>query len=143
MDLFEEERVFPAEVAQLPEITGFIRTLAEKARLHPKKLPHLEVAVDEVVSNICNYAYVEPPGEILVKVLGEKDRLIVSFIDEGVPFDPLTLEEPDIKKGLFDRDVGGLGIFLVRRLMDEVHYKNEKGKNVLTLVLNLNPGNET
>jgi len=134
---FVEERVFPAEVAQLPEITSFVRDLAEKARLHPKKLMHLELAVDEVVSNICSYAYVEPPGEILVKLLGEEDRLSVSFIDEGVPFDPLTLEEPDIKKDLFNRDAGGLGIFLVRRVMDEVHYKNERGKNILTLVLYL------
>lgn len=137
-----EERVFPADVKQLPEITTFICDFGEKINLHPKKLMHLELAIDEVVSNICNYAYVKPPGEIMVNLISGEGRFAVSFIDEGVPFDPLTLEEPDIKSDLFDRDIGGLGIFLVRRVMDEVHYKNDGSKNILTLVLYSQPGED-
>lgn len=135
MSALFEERVFPADVSLLPEITEFIRGFGEKSGLHLKKLKHLDVAVDEVVSNICNYAYVTPPGEILVQLKSGEGRVSVSFIDEGVPFDPLEMDEPDIKAGLFDRDTGGLGIFLVRRLMDEVHYKNDGTKNILTFVL--------
>jgi anti-sigma regulatory factor (Ser/Thr protein kinase) len=135
MEKFVDERVFDADVKLLPEITSFICQFAEKSELHPKKLMHLELAVDEVVSNICHYAYIRPPGEIVVSLTRGEGSLCVSFIDEGVTFDPLTMEEPDIKADLFARDAGGLGIFLVRRVMDEVHYKNDGKKNILTLVL--------
>ncbi|ATW27839.1 ATP-binding protein [Candidatus Formimonas warabiya] len=135
MQEVKEERVFPAQVDKIPEMIEYISACAEKAELHPKQVIHLELAVDEVVANICNYAYQNPPGEVLIHIRSGNGRFQVDFIDEGVPFDPLTLDEPDIKSDLADRKVGGLGIFLVRRFIDEVHYKREETKNILTLVL--------
>ncbi len=132
---FTEERVFPAKVEILPEITAFICDFGEKSNIHPKKMMHLDLAIDEVVANICNYAYMKPPGEILVRVKGTEGKFEVSFIDKGIPFDPLSLDDPDIASELNDREIGGLGIFLIRRVMDEVHYKREGDKNILILVL--------
>lgn len=130
-----KRRVFPAKVELIPQIGEYVSEYAEKAQLHPKQIIHLQVAIDEVVSNICHYAYQKPPGEVLVQIESEEGRFVVDFIDEGLPFDPLTVDEPNINADTADRDVGGLGIFLVRRVIDEVHYKRDGGKNILTLVL--------
>ncbi|MDD4170005.1 MAG: ATP-binding protein [Desulfotomaculaceae bacterium] len=135
MQEVKAKKVFPAKVALIPEISEYVSDCAEKAELHPKQVIHLQVAIDEVVANICHYAYQNPPGEVLVQIESGKGRFAVDFIDEGVPFDPLTVDEPDIDADIPDREVGGLGIFLVRRVIDEVHYKRDGIKNILTLVL--------
>ena len=72
---------------------------------------------------------------MLVQIESGEGRFAVDFSDEGVPFDPLAVDEPDINAEIADRDVGGLGIFLVRRIIYEVHYKRDEGRNHLTLVL--------
>ncbi|MDD2421262.1 MAG: ATP-binding protein [Heliobacteriaceae bacterium] len=131
----KKKKVFPAKVELIPEISEYVSDCAKKAELHPKQVIYLQVAIDEVVSNICHYAYQKPPGEVLVQIEAGKGQFAVGFIDEGVPFDPLTIDEPDINADLTDREVGGLGIFLVRRVIDEVHYKRDGDKNILTLVL--------
>lgn len=127
--------VFPARVESIPEISDYVSQRAEQAALHPKQIVHLQVAIDEVVANICLYAYQQPPGELTVRVASGQGRFAVDFVDEGVPFDPLTAEEPEISADIADRDVGGLGIFLVRRLIDEVHYRRDGSRNILTLVV--------
>jgi len=136
MQEVREERIFPARVDQIPEIIEYVSGCAKMAGLHPKQIVHLQVAIDEVMANICQYAYQKPPGEVLVQiVLGETGKFAVSFIDAGIPFDPLTAEEPDIDADIVERNAGGLGIFLVRRIIDEVHYQRDGTKNILTLVL--------
>ncbi|MGI6711868.1 MAG: ATP-binding protein [Bacillota bacterium] len=135
MQEVKEKKVFPAKVELIPQISEYVSGYAEKTKLHPKQIIHLKLAIDEVVANICQYAYQKPPGEVLVQVESGKGRFTVDFIDEGVPFDPLKVDEPDINADIADRKVGGLGIFLVRRLIDEVHYKRDGSKNILTLVL--------
>ncbi len=130
-----EKKAFPAKMELIPEISKYVSDLAEKAGLHPKQVIHLQVAIDEVVANICHYAYQKPPGEVLVQIESGKGRFAVDFIDEGIPFDPLMVDEPDINADIAEREMGGLGIFLVRRVIDEVHYKRDKSKNVFTLVL--------
>jgi serine/threonine-protein kinase RsbW len=135
MQEVKEKKVFPAKVELIPQISEYVSDYAEKTKLHPKQIIHLQLAIDEVVANICQYAYQKPPGEVLVQIESGKGRFAVDFIDEGVPFDPLTVDEPDINADIADREVGGLGIFLVRRVIDEVHYKRDGSKNILTVVL--------
>ena len=65
----------------------------------------------------------------------DRSRFVVELIDEGVPFDPLAVEDPDMRAGVVDRPIGGLGIFLVRRVMDEVAYLRDGSRNVLKLVI--------
>ena len=129
------ERVFDATTDTIPEVIAFIAGQAEEWGLHPQRLMQLELAVEEAVVNICLYAYEVPPGELLVRVAPEEDRFVVELVDEGVPFDPLEADEPDVLGSAEDRPVGGLGIFLVRRVMDEVASVRDGSRNVLRLVI--------
>jgi anti-sigma regulatory factor (Ser/Thr protein kinase) len=129
------ERVFAATTGAIPEVIAFIAGQAEAWGLHAQRLMQLELAVEEAVVNICFYAYEVPPGELLVRVRSEGARFVVELVDEGVPFDPLAVEEPDLRAPADQRQVGGLGIFLVRRVMDEVSYRRDAGSNVLRLVV--------
>ena len=128
------ERTWPANLEYLEEIRQFILAPVEET-LSPKRGAHLDLAVEEIVVNICSYAYQIPPGEITVRLEETEDALAVDFIDNGVPFDPLAVEEPDVARPLQEREQGGLGILLVRRVMDEVHYRREKDRNCLRIVV--------
>ena len=128
------ERTWPAKLEYLEEIRQFILAPVEET-LSPERGAHLDLAVEEIVVNICSYAYQIPPGEITVRLEETEDALAVDFIDNGVPFDPLAVEEPDVARPLQEREQGGLGILLVRRVMDEVHYRREKDRNCLRIVV--------
>ena len=128
-------RVFPATVDAVPDIIALIAGAAGAWGLHPRRLMQLELAVEEAVVNICLYAYEVPPGELLVRIEPGESRFVVELIDEGVPFDPLAVEDPDMRAGVADRPIGGLGIFLVRRVMDEVAYLRDGSRNILKLVI--------
>lgn len=129
------ENVFSAEMAELTKIIDLVVERAEEAGIHPKRIMHIQLGVEEAVVNIMNYAYEVPPGEILVRTWSEGDNLTVEFVDNGVPFDPLSLEEPDLKADIAERNVGGLGVFLIRRVMDEVYYRRENNRNILGMVV--------
>jgi serine/threonine-protein kinase RsbW len=129
------EQVFEASVEKTPDVIAFIAGHAGDWGLHPQRLMQLELAVEEAVVNICLYAYEIPPGELLVRISPGEKRFVVELVDEGVPFDPLAVEEPDLRAAAAERAVGGLGIFLVRRVMDEVAYSRDDTRNVLRLVI--------
>jgi anti-sigma regulatory factor (Ser/Thr protein kinase) len=129
------EQLFVADVGQTPAVIDFIAGHADRWGLHPKRLMQLELAVEEAVVNICLYAYEVPPGELLVRICPGEKSFVVELVDEGVPFDPLDVEEPDLRAAVEERAVGGLGIFLVRRVMDEVAYHRDGSRNVLRLVI--------
>ena len=131
------EKTFTAKLEQIPAIVDFVSEIAESVGTHPKRIMHLQLAVEEATANVCNYAYKIPPGEIQFSVSREAGRLVVRILDEGVPFDPLTLEAPDLKAEIEERPIGGLGVYLMRRVMDEVHYFREGKHNILTLIVNL------
>jgi serine/threonine-protein kinase RsbW len=128
------ERRYDARVDIIPDVMVFISAEAEAWGLHPQQLLQMELAVEEAVVNICNYAYEVPPGELFVRIhAGE--RFVVELVDEGVPFDPLAIEEPDLRAAASERQIGGLGLVLVRRMMDEVAYRREGRHNVLSMVI--------
>jgi serine/threonine-protein kinase RsbW len=129
------EKRFEAQIAVIPETTAFVAGHAAAWGLHPQRLRQLELAVEEAVANICDYAYEVPPGDFTVRIRPEASRLVVEIVDEGVPFDPLDVAEPDLRAGVADRPIGGLGILLVRRLMDEVSYRRDGTHNILTLII--------
>lgn len=131
------ERTFEADPSRIEEITAFVAAQAEEASVAARRLPHLELALEEALVNICTYAYREPPRDVTVRLLRDDRRFAVELVDEGIPFDPLEEAPlPDLSSGLEDRAVGGLGVLLIRRVTDEVHYRREEGRNVLSLVLN-------
>jgi anti-sigma regulatory factor (Ser/Thr protein kinase) len=131
------EKTFPANVSDVPAMMTFVTEAAEACEMHPKRVLHLQLAVEEAAVNVCNYAYEVPPGEIIIHMECKENKFIVRIQDEGVPFDPLKLDTPDLKASIEDREVGGLGVYLMKRVMDEVHYVRIRGRNILTLIVNL------
>lgn len=129
------ENVFTASIENIPQMVAFVAENAAAVGVHPRRVMHLELATEEAVTNICSYAYEVPPGQVSIRVSRADDAVRVEFIDNGVPFDPLAADAPDLQADLENREVGGLGIFLIRRLLDEVHYHRRDNKNILSLVI--------
>ena len=129
------EQVYLADDDQLPNVISYVSGAAEEWGLHPQRLMQLELAIEEAVVNICHYAYAVPPGELLVRLTMSPASFIVELVDEGIPFDPLAIPEPDLRAAAEERSVGGLGIFFVRRVMDEVGYMRDGSRNILRLAI--------
>ena len=129
------EKTFAASIETIPDIVGFVSETASAMGVHPKRVMHLELAVEEAAVNICSYAYEIPPGEVTIRISRETEVVRIELIDVGVPFDPLAADAPDIKSELENREVGGLGIFLIRRVLDEVHYSRSGDRNILSLAV--------
>ena len=104
-----------------------------------KVLMQTELAVEEIFVNIAHYAYKDETGEVWVscELDKEKNLFTIIFEDTGIPFDPLKRDDPDVTASAEERGIGGLGIFLTKKLMDEVRYENRDGKNILTLIKKL------
>ena len=130
-------RSFPADTGRIPEVVRFVADRAAVAGLDPEGVKRLELAVEEAVVNVCHYAYPGEGGVVVVRVAGEPSRLTVEVEDAGRPFDPLSAPAPDLAAPIDERRVGGLGIVLIRRLMDEVRYRRDGDRNLLTMVVKL------
>lgn len=95
----------------------------------------LNLALEEAVVNVMNYAYGEEKGQpVILDMEAEGDTLTFILSDNGAPFDPTAAEDPDITLSAEERGIGGLGIFLVKQLMEEVHYERENEQNKLTMI---------
>lgn len=129
------EQCFIASIENIPQMVAFVAETAEAYGVHPKRVMHLELATEEAVTNVCSYAYQVPPGKVWIHVSQAESSVRVDFIDDGVPFDPLAADAPDLQSDLDKREIGGLGIFLIRRVLDEVHYSRRDNQNVLSLVV--------
>ena len=129
------EQTFVAKLDVIPAMVEFVSATAESFGVHPKRIMHLELAVEEATANICSYAYEIPPGEVIVQITREPEMFRIKLIDSGVPFDPMAMETPDIKAELESRQVGGLGVFLIRRMLDDVHYSRSGAQNILSLAV--------
>ena len=129
------ERTWLASLDYLEDMRGFVMGVVEEGTLPPRRVSHLDLALEEIIVNICSYAYQTPPGELTIRIEDTPRSFSVEFVDNGVPFDPLSAEDPDVSRPLMERDVGGLGILLVRRIMDEVHYARRGSLNCLRIVV--------
>ena len=121
---------------QIDEVTAFVNEILSRAGCPEEIQAEIDVAVDELFGNIARYAYGPETGTATVRVETENipRSLILTFMDCGVPFDPLAEQCPDTHLlPARDRPIGGLGLFLVRRIMDEIAYRYEDGRNILTV----------
>lgn len=128
-----------ASTEHLPEVLGFIGAELEAAGADMKAQFQIDLAVEEIFVNIANYAYLEEPGQatISIDVTGLPPTAQISFYDSGIPYNPLNRQDPDISLEAEDRTIGGLGIFLVKKNMDELSYRYENNQNILTIQKNL------
>lgn len=126
----------PSRTDCLELIRDFVTKIAGKAGAEAQSVDEIELAVDEACANVMLHAHGRDPGkQIAIVVYLEPSRLTIGVKDEGALFDPTKVPSPDMEEYLRTRKVGGLGIYLIRRLMDEVEYRTgEDGKNELRMV---------
>ncbi len=133
------ELVIEADTQNLPEVQAFVGERLEAADCPPKAKMQIDLAVEEIFVNIASYAYSPGKGSATVRVEVSKEPVAVTitFVDHGVPYDPLAREDPDVKLSAGERQIGGLGIFMTKQIMDDVSYEYRDGQNILTLKKNL------
>lgn len=126
---------FPAKFEYLDEVRDFVGDKARISGFGERDIYSVQLATDEAVSNIIEHAY-EGISNASFELTCEfkRDRLVITIMDHGKPFDPSKVAIPDVKADLSERKIGGLGIFLMRKLMDEVRYEITASGNLLTLV---------
>ncbi|MCP4155276.1 MAG: ATP-binding protein [bacterium] len=126
----------PAKLENLEPMIGFIREGIEGLGFSKKENNQIHLVCEEILLNIIDYAYPGKSGEIEIKykVDPSKKDVELEFSDLGIPFNPLSAPEPDVDAPVEDREIGGLGIFLVRKIMDEVIYKRDGNSNILRLI---------
>ncbi len=129
------ELVVDAQPENLPRVQSFVTQLLEEAACPMKTLMQIDVIVEEVFVNIAHYAYGAGRGkaDVRVEVSGEPAAATITFTDRGMPYDPLAKEDPDVTLPADKRQIGGLGIFMTKKMMDEVRYEYRDGRNILTL----------
>ena len=127
-----------ADFDSLPVFLDFIRESSEKAGIDTEGVSDIILSSEEILVNIISYAYKGGAGdvEIVCYPTDENRGICITFIDNGIPFNTLEASEPDLSLPLEDRKIGGLGIHIVKNLMNEVKYDRTDGKNILTIVKN-------
>ncbi|MBR5926425.1 MAG: ATP-binding protein, partial [Firmicutes bacterium] len=134
-----KEITVDAKIDSMNEVLAFVDAELEALDCPMKAQAQIDVAIDELFSNIAFYAYHPDTGPATVRVEVEEDPLavIITFLDNGMPYDPLSAKEPDTTLSAEDRPVGGLGVLIVKKSMDDVSYEYKDGQNILKIKKNL------
>ena len=130
-----KEMTVDATVENIPAVTAFVEAELDRLDCPGKARMQIDVAIDEIASNIAQYAYEDKTGPLTVRFAFEEDTRTVTltFLDKGMPYNPLEKTDPDVSLAAEDRPTGGLGIFLVKKTMDQVAYAYKFNQNILTL----------
>lgn len=127
--------IVSASPDSVEKVANYISEQLEKVSCPMKTQMQIGVAVEEIFANIVNYAYGEESGEVEISVDTEDapDNVTIVFKDSGIQYNPLEKEDPDITLSSDDRPIGGLGVFMVKKLMDYIVYRYEEGRNILEI----------
>lgn len=128
-----------ARLENIPRVTAFINEQLESLGCPVKIQMQIDLAIDEIFGNIARYAYGKEQGDATVRFDFEASTrtVTITFMDRGMPFDPLKKADPDVTLSAEEREIGGLGIFLVKKTMDKLEYRFEPPMNILTLYKNI------
>ncbi len=134
-----KELTVEAAVENIEVVTDFVNEELEKLDCPLKARRQIDVAIDELFGNIARYAYSPDVGKATVRFSVEENPLevTITFIDNGIPFNPLEKSNPDTHLSAEERPIGGLGIFLVKKSMDLVEYEYKNGQNILKIKKNI------
>lgn len=129
------ELTIEARLDNLNQVLQFIDEQLEQTDCPMKAQMKIDIAVEEVFVNVASYAYAPETGLVTVRIEFEQRprAAVITFIDRGVPYDPLAKDDPDVSLSVHDRQIGGLGIFMVKKSMDEMEYQYKDGQNILTI----------
>ena len=132
-----KELTLEAKIDNLNQVLTAVDEELEQADCTMKAQMAIDVAVEEIFVNIAHYAYGDKTGNatIIIDVDAADSKSSITFIDEGVPYNPLEKPDPDVTLSASERQIGGLGIYIVKKSMDEVIYKHKDGKNIFTIIL--------
>ena len=130
-----KELTIAATVENIETVTDFVNEQLEALDCPIKAQMQIDIAIDELFGNIAHYAYNPEIGKATVRVEVIEDPLAVTitFIDNGVPYDPLAKADPDTTLSAEERDIGGLGIYMVKKSMDNITYEYKDGQNILKI----------
>ena len=134
-----KELTLAAIVENIETVTEFVNAQLEVMDCPIKAQMQIDIAIDELFGNIAHYAYNPEVGSATVRVEVSEAPLavIITFIDNGVPYDPLGKDDPDITLSAEEREIGGLGIYMVKKSMDEITYEYKDGQNILKIKKNI------
>ena len=132
-DILIDERVFPAADEALAEVTAYVEGVLEKLGCRMAVTMQIAVALEEVFVNVAHYAYPDGNGTVKLSLLDDNGSIKLRFTDTGLPFDPLAKADPDITLSAEERSIGGLGIYIVKKTMDDVSYERRDGQNIFTM----------
>ena len=125
------EKSFEAKTDNLHLLLDLLESELEKHGCNMKITTSLLIAIEEIFVNVSKYAYPNSTGNVTVKFDFINDDVVFTFIDSGIPFDPVAKQDPDITLNAEDRPIGGLGIYMVKKTMDEMKYERKDNKNIL------------
>ena len=121
-----------AKTENLDQVLAFVDEELEKYECGMKTQMQIDIAVEGIFVNIAHYAYNPAVGKATIRIEVTDGTVSLTFIDNGIPYDPLAKEDPDITLSAEERQIGGLGIFMVKKSMDDVKYEYKDGSNILT-----------
>ena len=126
--------VLPNDVQEVPQLAAFVDEVCEQLGFDMSATMQMNLALEEAVVNVMNYAYpAGEKGDVDIEAMINDEYLVFVISDSGTPFDPTAKAEVDTTLSVEERGIGGLGIHLIRQIMDTINYERVEGKNVLTL----------
>ena len=130
-----KELTIDATVQNIEKVTAFVDEQLAQLNCPLKAQMQIDIAIDELFGNIAHYAYNPKtgPATVRIDVLQDPLSVVVTFIDNGKAYDPLAREDPDISLTAQEREIGGLGIYMVKKCMDEISYEYKDGQNILCI----------
>ena len=134
-----KELTIAATVENIDTVTDFVNEHLEAYDCPMKAQMQIDIAIDELFGNIAHYAYNPETGDATVRVEVVEDPMavVITFIDKGIPYDPLKKADPNTALSAEEREIGGLGIFMVKKTMDDITYEYKDGQNILKIKKNL------
>ena len=134
-----KEITIAATVENIDVVTNFVNEQLESCDCPIKAQMQIDIAIDELFSNIAHYAYNPETGDATVRVEVVEDPMavVITFIDKGIPYDPLKKADPNTALSAEEREIGGLGIFMVKKTMDDITYEYKDGQNILKIKKNI------
>lgn len=131
----KKELTIDAVIDNLDQVLTFVESQLEEKGCSVKILTQVQIAVEEIFVNIAHYAYHTETGKATIQLHVEDNpsRICITFIDHGIPYDPLAKADPNTALSAEERQIGGLGIFMVKKTMDNVEYHYQDGNNILTI----------
>lgn len=134
-NFYMKEITLSAIVSNVEKVTSLINEELERVGCPISIQSQIDIAIDELFSNIANYAYNPNIGDATIKydVTSDGHSATIVFVDSGKPYNPLKKDDPNVKADINDRGIGGLGIFMVKKSMDDITYEYKDNKNILTI----------